>query len=52
MYKTLIDPITGATSTRMILRVSDGAFIPMDARNDDYIAYLDWLSKGNTPSPA
>ena len=31
-----------------IRRDSDGAFIPMDARNPDYAAYLVWVSEGNT----
>ena len=40
------------TNTTTILRLSDGANIPADPANTDYAAYLQWLSAGNTPSPA
>lgn len=36
----------------MIRRISDGAFIPNDNRNRDWIAYMTWLSQdGNEPDP-
>jgi hypothetical protein len=35
-----------------ITRLSDGASIPADEQNTDYAAYLQWLSEGNTPTPA
>ena len=34
-----------------IIRVSDGAFIPNDPANVDYLAYQAWLKKGNKPTP-
>ena len=44
MYK-----LTNSTS---ITRLSDGASIPADEQNTDYAAYIQWLSEGNTPTPA
>lgn len=35
-----------------ILRISDGANIPPDNRNNDYKEYLEWIAKGNKPLPA
>lgn len=40
------------TTGNMILRTTDGAFIPPDPANTDYAAYLAWLDEGNTPLPA
>lgn len=40
------------TTGDMILRTTDGAFIPPDPANTDYAAYLAWLDEGNTPDPA
>lgn len=34
-----------------IIRLLDGAFIPLDEGNTDYQQYLQWLSEGNTPLP-
>jgi hypothetical protein len=35
-----------------ITRLSDNASIPADEANTDYAAYFQWLSEGNTPTPA
>ena len=40
------------TNSPSITRLSDGASIPADPANTDYAAYLQWLSEGNTPTPA
>lgn len=37
---------------RVILRLSDNAFIPFDESNTDYQQYLEWLAEGNQPLPA
>ena len=40
------------TASDLILRTTDGAFIPPDPANTDYQAYLAWVEAGNTPAPA
>ena len=37
---------------KLIIRLSDNAFIPMDEANTDYQAFLLWKSEGNEPLPA
>ena len=49
MYKLNL-PIRG--EIHFIIRIEDGACIPMNAENTDYQAYLKWLSEGNTPTQA
>lgn len=39
------------TTGPYIIRDYDGATIPMDTGNSDYLAYLDWVAAGNTPTP-
>ena len=34
-----------------VLRFSDGAFIPSNPLNADWIAFLGWLAEGNTALP-
>ena len=51
MYK-LVKPIPPNTESKMVQRLSDGAFIPFDPANTDYQAYLAWVAEGNQPLPA
>jgi hypothetical protein len=46
------DIITNATIG--VLRTKDGETcqIPFDPANTDYQEYLEWVSEGNTPTPA
>lgn len=50
-YKLVIQS-NGAVNSDLVQRQSDGAFIPFDDSNRDYIAYKAWLAAGNTPLPA
>lgn len=34
-----------------VIRLTDNAFIPSNSMNPDWIDYLAWLDKGNTPMP-
>ena len=33
-----------------LIRDEDGAFIPPDEANADYVTYLDWIAEGNEPN--
>jgi hypothetical protein len=50
MYKLYNDPLTNQLLA--IIRLSDGAFIPLDTSNADYRYYLEWAAAGNTATPA
>jgi len=50
MYKLFNDPFFN--TLKYIIRVSDGANIPLDPANTDYQKYLAWLEEGNTPEAA
>ena len=39
------------TNSNLIVRISNGGFIPPDPANTDYQQYLAWLAEGNTPEP-
>ncbi len=49
-YQLTRNPITGETN--VIIRWPDGAFIPTDPANADYVAFLAWLDEGNQADPA
>ena len=51
MYKQCKPVFQGAEVTSVI-RTSDGACIPFDPQNSDYIAFLKWIEEGNVPTPA
>ena len=51
MYKLQV-PIFPNTTSNVVIRMSDNAFIPFAEDNTDYQAYLAWLAEGNTPEPA
>ena len=51
MYKLLpLDILTNQQHT--VMRLSDGAVIPLDPANTDYAEYLEWIAEGNTPEEA
>jgi hypothetical protein len=50
MYKLFLSP--NKLTVAGVIRLTDGAAIPLDNENTDYQAYLKWLAEGNTPLPA
>ena len=51
MYKQCIDdPKYGKAQS--VIRTTDGACIPFDPDNTDFVEYQKWLDAGNTPLPA
>ncbi len=50
MYKLQKDTLNNKIVS--VLRLEDGASIPMNPDNTDYQAYLKWVAEGNTPTPA
>ena len=42
---------TLTANPKIVLRDVDQAWIPADPQNLDYVAYQEWLAKGNTPKP-
>ena len=51
MYKLVKTPET-SNHVSTVKRLADNAFIPMRQGNADYLEYLLWVAKGNTPKPA
>ena len=50
MYKLSLSSFTKEPCC--VIRILDGACIPMSESNTDYQAYLKWLDEGGVPLPA
>ena len=42
---------SGQPRSDTVLRLPDLAWIPPEESNADYVAYQEWLTAGNTPTP-
>ncbi len=51
-YTQVWDHTRNQPHDQMIVRDEDGAFIPFDEANIDYVDYLAWLDEGNAPTAA
>ena len=51
-YKKIKETEGAPFPTQSIIRKADGACIPFDDKNTEYIQYKAWLAKGNTPEDA
>lgn len=49
MYKIVKLSLPDGYNHDNLIRNSDGAVIPFDEKNRDYVAYLLWLDEGNSP---
>jgi hypothetical protein len=50
-YTQVWDHMKNQVSDQIIQRDEDGAFVPFDEANIDYVEYLAWLDEGNEPTP-
>jgi hypothetical protein len=50
MYKQCKNATSGNLAN-CVIRLSDGACIPMDEQNSDYAEYLKWVAEGGVPLP-
>ncbi len=52
MYKLQSNSVMTGDPSTIVLRTTDGAYIPFDHANTDYQQYLEWLAEGNEPEAA